>query len=89
MQRDRSLYPDPEVFKPERFLDEFGGLKPTLPETHGQGHVTFGFGKRYVILSLVLPCLFYTCLSAKQVMPWYAPGQSDPVHRHRIPPLGI
>lgn len=48
MQRDPALYPDPEAFRPERFLDENGKPKPPMADTHGQDHATFGFGKRYV-----------------------------------------
>lgn len=47
MQRDPALYPDPEDFRPERFLDENGKLRPPMADTHGQDHVTFGFGKRF------------------------------------------
>ena len=49
MQRDPLLYSDPAAFRPERFLNESGKLKPAMADTHGQGHVTFGFGKRYAL----------------------------------------
>ncbi|KAI0759799.1 cytochrome P450 [Irpex lacteus] len=47
MNRDPSVYVDPDVFRPERFLDVSGKLKTAWsPETHHMGHTSFGFGKR-------------------------------------------
>jgi hypothetical protein len=49
MNRDPDLYgEDFDAFRPDRFLDESGQLKPTHPATKGEGHVTYGFGRRYV-----------------------------------------
>ncbi|PPQ68804.1 hypothetical protein CVT26_001719 [Gymnopilus dilepis] len=43
MNRDPSIFPDFDEFRPERFLDG-------VPEyTHSTGHATFGFGKRQVL----------------------------------------
>ena len=36
--RDESIYPDPDVFRPERFLDE-----APQPDPH---NLTFGYGRR-------------------------------------------
>ncbi|KAI0339650.1 hypothetical protein BDW22DRAFT_1347530 [Trametopsis cervina] len=47
MQRDPAVYDDASAFRPERFLNESGSLETSVPGTHGQGHVNFGFGKRY------------------------------------------
>ncbi|KIM35765.1 hypothetical protein M413DRAFT_32229 [Hebeloma cylindrosporum] len=45
MNRDPTVYPDYEEFRPERFLDGEGNS--VLPQnTHGQGHVSYGFGRR-------------------------------------------
>ncbi|KIM35577.1 hypothetical protein M413DRAFT_347955, partial [Hebeloma cylindrosporum] len=45
MNRDPVVYPDFEEFRPERFIAEDGSL--VIPQnTHGQGHVTYGFGRR-------------------------------------------
>lgn len=47
MNRDKSVYgPDADEFKPERFLNESGQLLPPLKDTHDEGHVTYGFGRR-------------------------------------------
>ena len=41
MGRDETLYPDPEAFIPERFLDSKGMLNDDNPADFG-----FGFGRR-------------------------------------------
>ena len=41
MSRDETMYPDPEDFVPERFLDTFNG-DVADPRNY------FGFGRRYV-----------------------------------------
>ena len=52
MNRDPKHFPDFEEFRPERYLNTDGQLEDPLPGTHLQGHVTYGFGRRYVFLSL-------------------------------------
>ncbi|TFK64016.1 cytochrome P450 [Pluteus cervinus] len=49
INRDPNTYPDPHEFRPERFLDPSGTTDIILPGTHNQGHVTFGFGRRFCI----------------------------------------
>ena len=44
MAHDESRYPNPESFKPERFLDDDGSLKPNDME-----HIAFGFGRRICV----------------------------------------
>ena len=48
MNRDPTIFPDFDNFRPERFLDETGTVDIAPPDTHEMGHVTFGFGKRCV-----------------------------------------
>ena len=52
MNRDPKHFPDFEEFRPERYLNTDGQLEDPLPGTHLQGHVTYGFGRRYVFMSL-------------------------------------
>ncbi|RPD67493.1 cytochrome P450 [Lentinus tigrinus ALCF2SS1-7] len=50
MNHDPEIFPDPEAFRPERFLDdETGTMDVAPPDTHGMGHVTFGFGRRICV----------------------------------------
>ncbi|KAI0700095.1 cytochrome P450 [Cytidiella melzeri] len=44
--RDPAIYPDFDVFRPERFLDATGKIEVTPPGTHQMGHVSYGFGRR-------------------------------------------
>jgi cytochrome P450 len=44
--RDEEMYPDPDSFKPERFINDDGTLNDdSVP-------YAFGFGRRYVMLGL-------------------------------------
>ena len=47
---DPNVFPDFDVFRPERFLDESGKNEIAPPDTHNMGHVTYGFGRRYVFI---------------------------------------
>ncbi|KAJ7852657.1 cytochrome P450 [Mycena olivaceomarginata] len=63
-----TLYPDvlrkaqvevDEVFQPERFLDSTGTIDIVPTDTHGRGHISFGFGRRICVgLSVVNQTLF-------------------------------
>ena len=50
MLHDPTLYPDPDEFKPERFLptDENGNPKKVQMDPR---KIAFGFGRRYVVIS--------------------------------------
>ncbi|KAH8817738.1 cytochrome P450 [Flagelloscypha sp. PMI_526] len=50
MNRDPEIYgEDYDSFRPDRFLDSEGNLKPAHPATKGEGHVTYGFGRRICV----------------------------------------
>uniref|UniRef100_A0A0W0G888 Cytochrome p450 n=1 Tax=Moniliophthora roreri TaxID=221103 RepID=A0A0W0G888_MONRR len=52
MNHDPATYgQDPDVFRPERFLNEDGAHKESPPDTKDEGHYSFGFGRRW--------CLYY------------------------------
>ena len=39
---------DNSKFRPERYLNEYGELYDFLPESRGEGHLSFGSGRRYL-----------------------------------------
>jgi len=49
MNRDPTIFPDFDVFRPERFLDSSGKVDETPPLTLSLGHVTYGFGRRICV----------------------------------------
>ncbi|KIJ64543.1 hypothetical protein HYDPIDRAFT_111879 [Hydnomerulius pinastri MD-312] len=49
INRDPEVFPDYEEYRPERFLDETGTIDSVPLDTHGMGHVTFGFGRRICV----------------------------------------
>jgi len=47
---DRAVFgDDADEFKPERHLDDEGGLRPGPIETNQEGHSSFGFGRRICV----------------------------------------
>jgi cytochrome P450 len=48
INRDQELYgADAEWFNPSRFIDSSTGkLKPPIPSTHDESHLSYGFGRR-------------------------------------------
>ena len=42
---DEKAYPEPETFRPERFLKEDGTINPGVPDPT----TSFGFGRRFVV----------------------------------------
>ena len=44
MTRDTDIFPDPEVFSPERFVK----MDPSVAKLHDPMNLVFGFGRRYV-----------------------------------------
>ena len=54
MNHDTAYFDEPDVFKPERYLDAEGRRKEPIPDTHGHDHGTFGSGRRYVLGVLTL-----------------------------------
>lgn len=53
MLRDLSIYPDPEEFRPERFLATTSDGRTELDPSAHLPHTVFGFGRRYVSVSTV------------------------------------
>ena len=47
MLRDENLYPDPESFKPERFLEK---ATPEIERKRNPREIVFGFGRRCVFI---------------------------------------
>lgn len=45
MNHDPAVFPEPDEFRPERHLDESGNPKE-IPDTHGEGHLSYGTGRR-------------------------------------------
>ncbi|KAJ3558860.1 hypothetical protein NM688_g677 [Phlebia brevispora] len=46
MNRDPNHFPDYDEFRPERYLGASGELVDLVPDTHGQGHMTYSCGRR-------------------------------------------
>jgi len=85
MSKDASMYPDPESFKPERFLTPSGALSPNFAD------IAFGFGRRvcpgrylsdasvWIAMASVLSCFrIGKAIDAQgkdiEVVPRYKPG---------------
>ncbi|KAJ7139436.1 cytochrome P450 [Mycena epipterygia] len=49
MNRDPSIFPDFDEYRPERFLDVTEKVEEVPADTHGMGHATFGFGRRICV----------------------------------------
>jgi len=50
MNRSREIYgADAHDFNPARYLETNGQLAPAPPDTREEGHISFGFGRRYCI----------------------------------------
>lgn len=49
INRDPDMWgPDADEFRPERHIGPDGKLAPSHMDTKEEGHVTFGFGRRYI-----------------------------------------
>jgi hypothetical protein len=86
--RSQEVYPEPETFKPERFIDEDGKLIGT--KYSERGHHAYGFGRRSVQASHPLPTTRAyreahrpTC--ASELTPNSSLLQHLPRHAHRRP----
>lgn len=49
MHHDENVYPNPDEFIPERFLEKDGKTPVMIPETKELGQHAFGFGRRSCI----------------------------------------
>ncbi|KAI0052220.1 cytochrome P450 [Auriscalpium vulgare] len=70
INHDTWLYgDDAECFDPIRHLDDNGDLKPAIPDTKNEGHVTYGFGGRVCVgrqlanstMSLDIATILWAC----------------------------
>ena len=50
MHHDPKIFQDPDEFRPERYLNSEGGLSEAIPDTHQLGHMSFGTGRRFVLV---------------------------------------
>ena len=87
MSRDPSIYPDYETFRPERFLDSSGNFKAAPPDTHGMGHMSYGFGKRYVFEHNIIT--LYATLTERQYLPRHAFRGTETIHRDCSHVMGV
>lgn len=46
MHHDEAVYPQPEEFRPERYLENDGITPLQISDTRDLGHHAFGFGRR-------------------------------------------
>jgi cytochrome P450 len=65
MTRDEEVYPDPESFKPERFLKN-GTLNKEIRDPRD---IVFGFGRRYVFSRSRSIVLIMLCLRCIRICP--------------------
>lgn len=49
MHHDENVYPNPEEYTPERFLEADGKTPVMIPDTKELGQHAFGFGRRSCI----------------------------------------
>ena len=49
MLRDEALFPDPEAFRPERFMEE---VSPEMERKRNPQNYVFGFGRRWAALDI-------------------------------------
>ncbi|KAJ6500292.1 cytochrome P450 [Mycena vulgaris] len=50
LNHDPAIYgQDVDIFRPERHLDESGGLSPAAKDTRDESHCSYGFGKRICV----------------------------------------
>ncbi|KAJ3558638.1 hypothetical protein NM688_g801 [Phlebia brevispora] len=82
MNRDPEYFPDYDEFRPERYLNELGELGEPVPDTHQEGHISFGAGRRICvgknIANQVLFLNFATLLWAFDIERWVG-ADGEPV----------
>lgn len=83
MLHNPQAFPDPDVFKPERFLDANGQLDPAMKDIDVS---TFGFGRRICPgRHLALAAVWITVASLMSTMELTKPMDDD---GHLIEPSG-
>lgn len=66
INRDPEFFPDPDAFRPERYYNDDEDLtkKAEFDDTHGQGHYSYGFGRRVCVgMNLANNALFINMVS--------------------------
>lgn len=57
INRDPNYFPDYDEFRPERYMDQHGRLADPVANTHNQGHLSYGAGRRCVSTLPWGPCV--------------------------------
>ena len=65
MLRDKNVYQEPILFRPERFLKEDGSLNPDVQDPM----IVFGFGRRFVIILATVCMTKITMTSFYRICP--------------------
>lgn len=80
MLHDPKDYPEPDEFKPERFIGKDGNLDPNVRDPNT---IVFGFGRRCVFILLSRHrAQRHSLMSFHQDLPWSLLQQQYTIHLH-------